>query len=69
MEDYGEWLTTLEASRLAGYHPTHIRLLVRSGEVEAQKWGRDWMIQKVSLLDYLARAETKGEKRGPKSRG
>ena len=62
-----DWLTTQEAARLTGYHPVHIRRLIYSGELDAQKWGNEWMISKESLLQYIVRMETQGGKRGPKS--
>ena len=62
----GDWLTTQEAAELAGYHQAHIRLLIRKGEIEAQKWGRDWMINHASLVQYMSRIQAQGEKRGPK---
>lgn len=68
MTALGDWLTTQEAAELAGYDIQHIRRLVRSGEIEARKWGRiSWMVNRESLLQYLTRMETQGEKRGPKS--
>lgn len=66
MNKHDEWLTTRNAAELVGYHPAHIRLLIRRGEINAQKWGRDWMINRQSLLQYKARVEALGEKRGPK---
>ena len=62
----GEWLTTQEAANLAGYHVNYLRRLVRVGEIEARKWGNAWMINRESLLTYLARVQAQGEKRGPK---
>ncbi len=63
MGKLGDWLTTNEATRLTGYNAEHIRRLVRSGKVKAQKWGRDWMIDRVSLFEYL-----KSEGRGPQEK-
>jgi excisionase family DNA binding protein len=61
-----EWLTTQEAAELSGYHPEHIRRLLRSGHLPARKWGQAWMISRDSLLEYLKTIEAKGKKRGPK---
>jgi len=49
----GNWLTTQEAAKLTGYNVEHIRRLVRSGKLKAQKLGRDWVIDRTSLLEYL----------------
>lgn len=62
-----EWLTTKQAAELSGYHPEYIRCLIRSGEIEAQKFGRDWMIERVKLFAYTRKAEKSGRKRGPKT--
>jgi excisionase family DNA binding protein len=61
------WLTVNEAAELAGYHPDHIRRLIRAGEIEAQKFSIVWQVSHESLLQYLLRSQALGEKRGPKS--
>ena len=66
MTPLGDWLTTQEAAALAGYHPDHIRRLIRAGEITARKWGVAWMIDRQSLLKYLKQIETQGQRRGPK---
>ena len=62
-----EWLTTEQAAELSGYHPDHIRRLVRGEQITAKKWGQAWMISRDSLTYYLEQSALKGEKRGPKS--
>ncbi len=57
-----EWITTAEARSLTGYNAEHIRRLVRAGKVKAKKWGKEWMIEKNSLLAYL-----ESEGRGPRA--
>ena len=61
-----DWITTVKAAELSGYHPKHIRRLAATGAVVAQKFGRDWMVSQVSLLSYVAATEKLGKKRGPK---
>lgn len=61
-----KWITTSEAVELSGYHHKHILLLLRTGKVQGQKWGRDWQVSQSSLLAYLHNAERAGKKRGPK---
>lgn len=61
-----EWLTTQEAAELSGYHPDHIRRLTRAGKLPARKWGQAWMINREDLILYLADADSRGQKRGPK---
>jgi len=62
-----EWLKTSEAAEISGYHPNHIRRLIRAGEIMARKWGSALMISRQSLMDYLGKAEGLGAKRGPKN--
>ena len=62
-----DWITTAEASAYSGYHPEHLRRLIRSGKIEAQKFGIVWQISKSSLSRYLQEAERSEDKRhGPK---
>ena len=49
----GDWITTEEAARLTGYNVQHIRRLVRSGKIKSQKLGRDYVIDRKSLDDYV----------------
>lgn len=62
-----DWLTTQEAAALAGYTQAHVRLLIRTGEIVGQKWGRDWQVSRESLLAHVRRVGTQGERRGPKT--
>ena len=62
-----DWITTTEAARISQYSIVHVRRLAKTGDIVAQKWGRDWMIDRKSLSDYLEKIEAKGDKRGPTS--
>ena len=48
-----EWLDVNEAAKLSGYHPEHIRRLVRQGAVTAKKFSIVWMVSRESLLSYI----------------
>lgn len=48
MED---WLTTDLAAELGGYHPEHIRLLMRENKIMGRKWGLSWQVSKESLTE------------------
>ena len=62
-----DWITTKEAVALSGYHPDHLRRLIRSNEIVARKFGIVWQVSHQSLLDYLRSAQDSGDKRrGPK---
>lgn len=63
-----DWITTSDAASLSGFHPEHIRELVREKKIKAQKWSRDWQISRASLIRYLEATRKAGNKRGPKKR-
>ena len=50
----GNWLTVNEAAKLSGYHPEHIRRLIREGAITAQKFSIVWQVNRESLLAYVA---------------
>ena len=49
----GQWLTVKEAADMSGYHPEHIRRLVREGKIEARKIVTVWLVNRSSLQNYL----------------
>lgn len=60
-----EWIDLQEASALAGYHPDHVKRLLRRGLVRGRKRG-GWWVEKDSLLDYIELVKTLGTSRfGP----
>ena len=61
-----EWITTKEAAELSGYTADYVRKLAIAGKVKGQRWGRDWQIERRSILNYIKTAEEFGERRGPK---
>lgn len=62
------WITTQQAADLSGYHVNHIRRLIRAGAITAQKVSIVWLIERQSLLDYIAlTAESSDKRRGPKT--
>ena len=42
-------LTTQEAARKLGVTEQRIRQLAAAGEIKAEKWGRDWMVDTESV--------------------
>lgn len=61
-----DWLTISQAVELSGYHPEHLRELMRDGKIAGQKFGIVWQISRESLLKYLKAARKSGDKRrGP----
>jgi hypothetical protein len=63
-----DWITTEQAAELSGYHPEHIRELLKAGNVKGQKFSKVWMIDRVSLLAYVRKSQKAGAKRGPKKK-
>ncbi|MCC6607899.1 MAG: helix-turn-helix domain-containing protein [Anaerolineae bacterium] len=62
-----DWITTHEATELSGYHPDHLRRLIRAGNIKARKFGIVWQVSRQSLLEYLKEAQDSTDKRrGPK---
>jgi len=57
-----EWITTTDAAQISGYHVEHIRRLIRGGHVNARKWGKEWMVDKQSLIDYQKQENKSGPK-------
>ena len=61
-----DWITTVEAAELSGYHPDYIRKLLQAGRIKAQKFGLVWQVSRTSVLAYVRQVEKLGERRGPK---
>ena len=55
-----EWLTVTDAAKLIGYHPDHLRVLIRAGKVEARKFGPVWQVSRASLLAFQAEMDFQG---------
>ena len=53
MTPINDWLTVEEASHLTGYNQEQVRRLARAGKVKTQKWGKEWMVDRASLLAYI----------------
>ena len=49
-----------EGAALAGYSPVYVRLLARDKRIEARKVGRDWLIERASLLAFKAAMDALG---------
>lgn len=47
-----EFITTREAAENLGYTIQHTRLLIRRGQIEAMKFGRDWLVVRESVVEY-----------------
>lgn len=61
-----DWITVRAAVQLSGYHPDHLRTLIRDHRIKARKFATVWQVSRRSLRSYLKEQEMRGEKRGPK---
>ena len=46
-------LTTKQAARIADTSDAYIRQLILAGKVKAEKFGRDWIVSRASLEQWL----------------
>src|SRR5680860_507980 len=49
-----DFLTLKEASKHTGYNQDYLGQLVRTGKIDGHKVGKSWVVEKPSLVDYLA---------------
>jgi excisionase family DNA binding protein len=47
-----DWLTVREASEVSGYATEYIRQLIRDGDIDAEKKGFSWLVNRESLEKY-----------------
>ena len=60
--DYSELISLKEAAEFSGLSHSHLRLLVRNGEIWGKKMGRDWFTNAQAVQEYLARDRRPGPK-------
>jgi excisionase family DNA binding protein len=62
------WVTTTEAAEITGYSITYMRQLANRDRIEARKVGRDWLIERTSLLAFKAQMDRLGnDKHNPQA--
>ena len=59
-----ELLSVSEAAKISRLSASHLRLLVRTGDIWGKKLGRNWVTTEGAVNEYLARSH----KPGPKSK-
>jgi excisionase family DNA binding protein len=59
-----ELLSLSEAAQRSGLSASHLRLLVRKGDIWGKKLGRNWVTTERAVNEYLAR----NHKPGPKTK-
>jgi excisionase family DNA binding protein len=55
------WVSTREAAELTGYTTAYMRQLANRKRIEAQKVGRDWLIERASLLAFKREMDALGD--------
>jgi excisionase family DNA binding protein len=63
MPQSAELLSLKEAAKLTPYSADYLNLLSRKGKLKARKIGRDWLITKSDLFDYLQKQRKQGSMR------
>jgi len=58
-----DWLTVQDAAKLSGYHPEHLRRLIRENAIKARKISIIWLVERESLLAYAKKARSTGDGR------
>ena len=58
-----ELLTLKDASSLTPYSADYLNLLARKGKIRARKIGRDWLITRADLFDYLKKQKIDSQSR------
>ncbi len=56
-------LSLKEAATLTPYSADYLNLLARKGKIRARKIGRDWLITKSDLFDYLRKQQLESQSR------
>ena len=65
--DTTHWISVPDAAHISGYHPEHLRKLLKAGKIHGRKFATIWQVDEASLRAYRQRIGQLGEKRGPKS--
>jgi hypothetical protein len=68
MDTLEGWVNTSQAAEVSGYTVQHIRRLATRGQVVGKQVGRDWLVDRVSLLQYKAKMARLGsDKHNPQA--
>jgi excisionase family DNA binding protein len=56
-----ELLTLKEAAQISPYSAEYLNLLARKERIRARKIGRDWLVTRADLFDYLKKQQTESK--------
>ena len=48
-----DFISLKEASSISGYHPDYLSALIRKGEIEGEKVGRNWVTTEEEIRNYI----------------
>ena len=51
------FLSSAQAAELLGFTVQHVRRLIKQGELDGVKVGRDWVVNAQSVAEFLRRRE------------
>lgn len=54
MPDLADFITTEEAAKLLQYHVEHVRRMLREGDIKGAKIGKDWLVLRTSVEEYIS---------------
>jgi hypothetical protein len=57
-----ELISLIQAAELSGMSHSHLRLLVRRGDIWGKRMGRDWFTSARAVQEYFARERKPGPK-------
>ena len=57
-----ELISLKEAAKVSGLSPSHLRLLVKRGDIWGMKIGRNWVTTELAVNEYLAHEHRPGPK-------
>jgi len=60
--DLSQLISLSAAAEIIGLSHSHLRLLIRRGDIWGKKLGRDWFTTPQSINDYLAQSHHPGPK-------
>ena len=58
-----EYITVVQASEISGLTTRHIRWLLQRDYLTGMKLGRDWLLKRSAVMDYLRQERKPGPRR------